>query len=96
VTSSAASSARLRADESLVRRHTAQLRELAAGRGITELRFASAGRLLGRVSGDRDLFDVAEFEAAAIDLLRADVMLLSDAVLSNAHVSEDLRDARPL
>lgn len=95
VTSSASSAARL-ADEPLVRRHARALEELAASSGITRLRYASPGRLVGRVGDDRDLLDVAEFEAAASDMLQASVMLLSDRVLSHPHVSEDLRAARPV
>jgi hypothetical protein len=54
------------------------------------LRFASAGRLVGRVDGDRDLLDVAAFEAEAEDLLGAWVRLLSGAVVNKPNVSEDL------
>ena len=83
------------ADEQLVRAHAAELAELAAVHGIHELRFASAGRLLGRVDHDRDLLDMAEF-AAAEQLLGAPVLLLSDAVLAKPNVSADLVHARAL
>ncbi len=84
------------ADEGLVRGHAAQLAELAAAHGIHQLRFASAGRLLGRVDQDRDLLDMAEFAAAAEQLLGASVLLLSDAVLDKPNVSTDLVHARAL
>lgn len=84
------------ADEQLVRAHAAELAELAAAHGIHELRFASAGRLLGRVDHDRDLLDMAEFAAAAEQLLGAPVLLLSDAVLAKPNVSKDLVHARAL
>jgi hypothetical protein len=44
--------------------HAAELSELAARHGITELTFASAGKLPGRVDDDHDLFDVFEFQRA--------------------------------
>jgi hypothetical protein len=84
------------ADESLVRAHAAELAELGATHGIHDLRFASSGRLLGRVDPERDLLDMAEFAAAAERLLGAPVLLLSDAVLDKPNVSEDLVHARAL
>lgn len=84
------------ADEALVRAHAGELAELAARHGITQLRYASPGRLVGRVAGDKDLYDVAGFDADAGDLLGASVMLFSDAVLSKPRVSLDLVAARPL
>lgn len=68
------------ADEAAVRAHIEELRALAAEHGITDLRFASAGRLVGRVAEDRDAFDVADFELAAMGVLRAKVRLCSDPV----------------
>ena len=87
---------RLGADEQLVRAHAAELAELGAAHGIHELRFASAGRLLGRVDDDRDLLDMAEFAATAEQLLAAPVLLLSDAVLDKPNVSADLVHAGAL
>jgi hypothetical protein len=75
---------------------TRVLRDLAASHGIRDVRYASPGRLVGRVSDDRDLLDVAEFDAAASELLHASVMLFSDRVLAHPRVSEDLRTARPV
>ncbi|MGH3850964.1 MAG: hypothetical protein ACRDRT_14920 [Pseudonocardiaceae bacterium] len=83
-------------DETAVRAHARELRALAAGYGITDLRFASIGRLVGRVAEDRDSLDVADFELAAIRLLGAEVRLYSDRVLSKANVSPDLVAAQPL
>ena len=84
------------ADETAVRTHVRALNELAARFGVSELRFASAGRLVGHVSDDRDALDVAEFEVAARGLLGADIGLFSDRVLTKANVSPDLVAAAPL
>lgn len=84
------------ADETLVRAHLAELISLADRFGITELRFASPGRLVGRVADDRDALDMAEFDVAACELLGADVQIFSDRVLSKSNVSPDLVAARPL
>jgi hypothetical protein len=79
-----------------VRTHADQLRALAARHGITGLRFASPGRLVGHLAEDRDAFDVADFELAVIDLLGTEVRLYSDRVLGKRNVSPDLAAARPL
>lgn len=84
------------ADEIVVRSKAQALQELASDFGISELRFASPGRLVGRVAEDRDALDVAEFEVAARRLLGAEVGLFSERVLSNANVSPDLVVSRPL
>jgi hypothetical protein len=83
-------------DETAVRAHAEGLRLLAAGYGITDLRFASTGRLVGHVAEDRDTLDVADFELAAVRLLGAEVRLYSDRVLGKRNVSPDLVAARPL
>ena len=83
-------------DEATARSHAPELAELAVEHGITNLRFASPGRLLGHVAADRDLMDVAAFELAAVALLHAEVRLYSDGVLKKTHVSPDLLSARPL
>lgn len=83
-------------DETAVRAHAHQLRALAADYGITDLRFASTGRLVGHVAEDRDALDVADFELAAVRLLGAEVRLYSDRVLAKRNVSPDLVAARPL
>lgn len=95
-TMSASASERGSANEQLVRAHAAELTALAAEHGIHDLRFASAGRLLGRVDADRDALDMAEFAAAAEKLLGAEVSVLSEAVLSKPNVSSDLVHARAL
>jgi len=78
------------ASEQQVRSHAAELVQLAARHGITALAFASPGRLRGHVAGNRDLFDVFEFQRAAADLLGAEVTVYSDGALRNQHVSPDL------
>lgn len=82
------------ADEGLVRAYARELKALAAEHGIRDLRFASAGRLLGRVDLDRDALDMAEFVAAAERLLGQEVSLFSEAVLAKPNVSTDLLHAR--
>jgi hypothetical protein len=44
----------------------------------------------GYVAGNRDLFDMFEFQRAAADLLSAEVTVYSDGALRNQHVSPDL------
>ena len=84
------------ATEQQVRSHGAQLVELAAQHGITDLAFASPGRLRGHVADDRDLFDMFEFQRAATSLLDAEITVYSDGALRNEHVSADLAAATPL
>ena len=84
------------ADEALIRSHAPELAQLAAEHGISRLRFASTGRLLGHVADGRDLFDVAAFDLAAERLLGTSVLLLSDTVLRKPNVSADLVHARAL
>ncbi|MHB1910934.1 MAG: hypothetical protein ACYCTI_02640 [Acidimicrobiales bacterium] len=55
-----------------------RLRSVAQRHGISKLRFASAGRLVGKVDQARDLFDVAAFDVEATHVLGAAVMLFSD------------------
>jgi len=84
------------ATEQQVRTHARELVNLAARHGITDLAFASPGRLRGHVADDRDLFDMFEFQRAAASLLGAEITLYSDGALNNAHVSSDLAAAAPL
>lgn len=84
------------ADEATVRAHGGELAGLAGRFGVTGLRFASPGRLVGRVAEDRDALDMADFELAARQLLGADVGLYSERVLDKPYVSPDLLAARPL
>lgn len=84
------------ADEETVRGRGDELRALAARHGISELRFASPGRLVGHVAEDRDALDTADFEIAARALLGAEIGLFSDRVLGKPHVSPDLRVAQPV
>lgn len=84
------------ATEQQVRSRATELVGLAVRHGITDLAFASPGRLRGHVADDRDLFDMFEFQRAATGLLGAEVTLYSDGALSNEHVSADLAAATPL
>ncbi len=85
-----------KADLRLVAAHASELRDLAAQHGITGLCFASPGRLVGHVADDRDALDVSEFELGAAELLGAEALLYSDAVLDKPNVSPDLVSAEPL
>jgi hypothetical protein len=84
------------ATEQQVRVHAAELVGAAARHGITDLAFASPGRLRGHVGEDRDLFDMFEFQREATALIGAEVALYSDGALRNEHVSPDLVAATPL
>jgi hypothetical protein len=84
------------ADEAMVRAHADELRTLAARYGIDKLRFASAGRIVGRVAEDKDALDTADFELEATALLGAEVGLFADRVLTKPNISPDLVAARPL
>jgi hypothetical protein len=84
------------ATEQQVRTHARQLVSLAARHGITDLAFASPGRLRGHVADDRDLFDMFEFQRTATSLVGAEITLYSDGALNNDHVSPDLAAAAPL
>ncbi len=84
------------AAEQQVRARAFDLVSLAARHGITDLAFASPGRLRGHVADDRDLFDMFEFQRDASRLLGAEVALYSDGALGNKHVSPDLVTASPL
>lgn len=79
-----------------MRAHVAHLCDVAARHGIAALRYASPGRLVGRVDATRDPLDVAAFDIEASELLGAVVMLFSDQVLSNPNVSPDLVTAYAL
>ena len=96
MTSAAAEPSLPPADETVVRSNAYALQQLAVDFGISDLRFASPGRLVGHVAEDRDALDVAEFEVAARQLLGAEVGVFSERVLSNANVSPDLVASRPL
>lgn len=84
------------ADEILVRAHADALAALASRYGVTGLRFASPGRLVGSIDDHHDALDAAEFELAARALLGAEISLFSTAVLTKPNVSPDLVAARPL
>lgn len=96
VTSPSERQSRAPVDEATARARATELRALADDFGVTELRFASAGRLVGHVDSQKDLLDVVGFDIAASELLGVDVQLFSDSVLTKPNVSADLVAARPL
>jgi hypothetical protein len=83
-------------DEATARAHADQLRSLAAEHGITQLRFASAGRLVGHVGEEHDTIDTAEFQIAVEDALGKQASLFVDRIFKRAGVSSDLLAATPL
>jgi hypothetical protein len=83
-------------DEATARALSDRLYALAAEHGISQLRFASSGRLVGHIAEDRDSIDTAAFEVAVQDTLGYSAGLFSDRVLSKPRVSPDLVAARPL
>ena len=84
------------ASEALVSTHAKRFAELGERSGITQLRFAAEGRLVGRVAEDRDMFDVVDFQLAVAQEFGVKITLVSDAVLGRERVSPDLVNARPL
>lgn len=84
------------ATEAALRSNAVALRSLAAQHGISQLRVAGPGRLVGHIGEDRDLFDVAAFETAAHELVGAEVELYSDGILDHDNVSPELLAATPL
>jgi hypothetical protein len=83
-------------EERTLRAHRGEVHALAAQYGITDLRFASPGRLVGQVAADRDLFDVFAFQRAAEQLLGGEVELFSAAVVRTENASPDLAGAQVL
>jgi hypothetical protein len=83
-------------DEQTARANVDALRRIAGEHGISALRFAAPGRLVGHLDEDRDMGDMADFQIAVEKLLDRYVDLFTDRVLSHAHVSADLVAARPL
>lgn len=83
-------------DESTARANVAALHRLAAGYGISGLRFASPGRLIGHMHEDRDLTDMALFQRDVEDTLGRHVDFFTDDLIDKPGVSADLLAARPL
>lgn len=84
------------ATETVLRSNAVALQSLAAQHGISQLRVAGPGRLVGHIGEARDLFDIAAFETAAQELVGAEVELYSDGVLERDNVSPELLTATPL
>jgi hypothetical protein len=83
-------------DEATAAKLAEPLKAIAARHGITNLRFASEGRLLGHVTGAVGLMDTVKFQIEAAAELDAKFFLISDRVLGNRGVSPDLLTATPL
>jgi len=78
------------ATEVQVRSQAARLVALGRRHGLSELAFASKGRLRAHVDDARDFTDVFRFQREATALLGAEVRIFSDGALRNANVSPDL------
>lgn len=83
-------------DEATARANVDALRRLAANYGISELRFASPGRIIGHLADDRDVGDMVLFQRDVEDLLGAHVDFFTDGLIGKPGVSADLLAARPL
>lgn len=83
-------------DEPTARANADTLRRIGERHGITSLRFASTGRLVGHFDEDRDMGDMADFTADVEDELCHNTYIISDRVLAKPGVSPDVAAAQPL
>jgi hypothetical protein len=83
-------------DEVTARANAESLHRLGAGYGISDLRFASPGRLIGHMDEHRDLTDMALFQRDVEDLLGKHIDFFTDGLIGKPGVSADLLTARPL
>jgi hypothetical protein len=83
-------------DEATARAHAAELRELAAAHGVSNLRFVSTGHLLGHIEPGYEVGEDADFEIEAEERLRRSFFLITDGALRNPGVSPELLNATPL
>lgn len=83
-------------DETTARANAVALHRLGARHGVSELRFASLGRLIGHLDEDRGMGDMALFQRDVEDLLGAHADFFTDGLLGKPGVSADLLSARPL
>lgn len=83
-------------DEQTARANADALHRVAAEHGISALRFAAPGRLVGHLDDGRGMGDMADFQIAVEELLGRYTDFFADRVLSKPNVSPDLVAARPL
>ncbi|MDQ6851454.1 MAG: hypothetical protein M3070_16240 [Actinomycetota bacterium] len=83
-------------DEATARANADALRRIGAGYGISDLRFASPGRIIGHLKADRGMGDMALFQRDIEDLLGVHADFFTDGLLGKPGVSADLLAARPL
>lgn len=83
-------------DERTARDNVDTLRRIGDQHGISALRFASPGRLVGHVDEDRDMIDIADFTLDVIEALDRYAHIYSDRVLTKPNVSPDPVAAQPL
>jgi hypothetical protein len=83
-------------DEATARANADALHRLGAGYGVSNLRFASPGRILGHLDDDRGLADMALFQRDIEDLLGAHADFFTDGLLGKPGVSADLLAAQAL
>lgn len=84
------------ADEAFVRAHRAELLALAEELGITDVRVAHTGRMVGSIHADSAPLGVYAFSARASSLLEHVVRMHDLDVTQRANASEDLQLAVPL
>lgn len=83
-------------DEATARANADALRRLATEYGVSDLRFAGPGRLIGHMDDDRGLGDMADLQLAIEDLLGKHADFFTDGLIGKPGVSPDLLTARPL
>lgn len=83
-------------DEATARANANALHHLGTQFGVSDLRFASPGRLIGHMDEDRDLGDMADFQLAIEEVLGKHAHFFTDGLIGKPGVSQDLISARPV
>lgn len=84
------------ADEAFVRAHREELLALAADMGITDVKVASTGRLVGTVTANTVPLGVYAFSADASSMLERIIRMHASRVVTPESASVDLKEATPL
>lgn len=83
-------------DEAKARQNADALRRLGLEYGVSDLRFASPGRIIGHLADDRGMGDMVLFQRDIEDLLGVHADFFTDGLIGKPGVSADLLTARPL
>lgn len=83
-------------DEATARQNADALRRLGAEYGVSALRFASLGRIIGHLDEDRGMGDMVLFQRDIEDLLGVHADFFTDRLIGQPGVTADLLTARPL